>query len=112
MLLNEGLPVKRYTRRVKVLPGGGVATTLPGALCESLASLLAPTAQEARSMLLEIRERHSLSRPLLASFMGTSRHTIRCWEKGLREPSGPSKRLIQMVHKRLVSEVTGDCFIL
>ena len=112
MLINEGLPVKRYTRRVKVLPDRGVATTLPGALCESLASLLAPTAQEARSMLHEIRERHSLSRPLLASFMGTSRHTIRCWEKGLREPSGPSKRLIQMVHKRLVSEVTRDCFIL
>ena len=112
MLINEGLPVKRYTRRVKVLPDSGVATTLPGALCESLASLLAPTAQEVRSMLYEIRERHSLSRPLLASFMGTSRHTIRCWEKGLREPSGPSKRLIQMVHKRLVSEVTGDCFIL
>jgi len=56
MLINEGLPVKRYTRRVKVLPNSGVATTLPGALCESLASLLAPTAQEARSMLHEIRK--------------------------------------------------------
>ena len=112
MLLNEGLPVKRYTRRVKVLPGGGVATTLPGALCESLASLLTPTAQEVRSMLFEMRERHSLSRPLLAAFLGTSRHTIRCWEKGLREPSGPSKRLIQMVHQRLMSEGTENCFVL
>ena len=82
MLLNEGLPVKRYTRRVKVLPNGGVATTVPGALCESLASLLAPTAQEVRSMLYEIRERHSLSRPLLASFMGTSRHNHPLLGKG------------------------------
>ena len=112
MLLNEGLPVKHYIRRVKVLPDRGVATTLPGALCESLASLLAPTAQEARSMLLEMRERHSLSRPLLAAFLGTSRHTIRCWERGLRDPSGPSKRLIQMVHQRLMSEGTENCFVL
>ena len=42
MLINEGLPVKRYTRRVKVLPDRGVATTVPGTLCESLVSLLAP----------------------------------------------------------------------
>ena len=89
MLLNEGLPVKRYTRRVKVLPNGGVATTVPGALCESLASLLAPTAQEVRSMLYEIRERHSLSRPLLASFMGTSRHTSVAGKRGLESLLGP-----------------------
>jgi DNA-binding XRE family transcriptional regulator len=109
---DKRLCAQRYSRKVKVMPNGGVATTVPGALCESLASLLAPTAQEVRSMLYEIRERHSLSRPLLASFMGTSRHTIRCWEKGLREPSGPSKRLIQMVHKQLVSGFPGNCFVL
>ena len=109
---DKRLCAQRYSRKVKVMPNGGVATTVPGALCESLASLLAPTAQEVRSMLLEMRERHSLSRPLLASFMGTSRHTIRCWEKGLREPSGPSKRLIQMVHKQLVSGFPGNCFVL
>jgi DNA-binding XRE family transcriptional regulator len=109
---DKRLCAQRYSRKVKVMPNGGVATTVPGALCESLASLLAPTTQEVRSMLYEIRERHSLSRPLLASFMGTSRHTIRCWEKGLREPSGPSKRLIQMVHKQLVSGFPGNCFVL
>lgn len=109
---DKRLCAQRYSRKVKVMPNGGVATTVPGTLCESLASLLAPTAQEARLMLHEMRERHSLSRPLLAAFLGTSRHTIRCWEKGLREPSGPSKRLIQMVHQRLVSEGTENCFVL
>ena len=83
-----------------------------GHLCEGLSSLFQPRSEEVRLQLIELRRRYSLSRAHLAAFMGTSRHTVRSWEKGLREPSGPSKRLIQMVYQRMTSEATGNCFIL
>ena len=101
-----------YIRKLKKLENESFATTLPGELCESLSLMFMPTAQEVRSMLLELRSRYSLSRPLLAAFLGTSRSTVRSWEKGLREPSGPAKRLVQMVYQRMTSEMTGNCFIL
>ena len=101
-----------YIRKLKKLENGSFATTLPGGLCESLSLMLTPSAQEIRSMLLELRSRYLISRPLLAAFLGTSRKTVVSWEKGLREPSGPAKRLIQMVYQRITSEMTGNCFIL
>ena len=83
-----------------------------GQFFEGLSDLFQPSSEQVRLQLIELRRRYSLSRAHLAAFMGTSRHTIRSWEKGLREPSGPSKRLIQMVYLRMTSEVTGNCFIL
>ena len=83
-----------------------------GQFFEGLSDLFQPSPKQVRLQLIELRRRYSLSRAHLAAFMGTSRHTIRSWEKGLRDPSGPSKRLIQMVYLRMTSDVTGNCFIL
>ena len=77
-----------------------------------LSDLFQPIPEQVRLQLIELRRQYSLSSAHLAGFVGTSRHTVRSWEKGLRKPSGPSKRLIQMVYQRMTSEVTGNCFIL
>ena len=83
-----------------------------GQFFEGLSDLFQPSPEQVRLQLIELRRRYSLFRAHLAAFVGTSRHTVRSWEKGLRKPSGPSRRLIQMVYQRMTSEVTGNCFIL
>jgi transcriptional regulator with XRE-family HTH domain len=61
------------------------------------AALLVPTPEESRSSLLRIRKSFRLSRAQLAIALGVGFDTLRRWESGERAPSGPARRLIQIV---------------
>jgi transcriptional regulator with XRE-family HTH domain len=72
-----------------VLPAGK-------SLCKA-AALFLPTPAESRSRLLGIRREFRLSRAQLAVVLGVGFDTLRRWESGERAPSGPARRLIQIV---------------
>jgi DNA-binding transcriptional regulator YiaG len=71
----------------------------PGRLWESLKNDLAPTVSEVREMLIRQRRELRWSRSTQAGFLGVSRHVIRRWETGERNPSGAARRLIWLVNK-------------
>jgi transcriptional regulator with XRE-family HTH domain len=85
-----------------VLPAGN---SLRGA-----AALLVPTPEESRSSLLRIRKNFRLSRAQLAVALGVGFDTLRRWESGERVPSGPARRLIQIVADIFFSDepLSGD----
>ncbi len=64
------------------------------ALC--LAPIPAYNSEDIRSM----REKLKLSQTVLASVLNTSVSTIRKWEQGDKLPSGPSLKLLNLLHRK------------
>lgn len=64
---------------------------------------LAPSAQQCRKMLCEIREHLRLPSERIASLLGVPLGTLRTWLGGERNPSGAAKRLIWTLHCALFS---------
>lgn len=54
------------------------------------------TSEEIRSM----REKLKLSQTVLASVLNTSVSTIRKWEQGDKQPSGPSLKLLSLLDRK------------
>ena len=47
-----------------------------------------------------LRERLQLSQTVLASVLNTSASTVRKWEAGDKQPSGPSQRLLDIIERK------------
>ena len=47
-----------------------------------------------------LRERLSLSQTVLADVLGASPSTVRKWEAGAKRPSGPSRRLLDILDRK------------
>ncbi len=50
--------------------------------------------------IIKIRKRYKLSQAALAKLFNISKSTIQKWEQGLKSPSGPSKKLIELIDKK------------
>ena len=69
----------------------------PGDCYERLARGFAPSPEEVRLMLLQLRSNLHWPRSTLAAFLGVSRDVVRRWETGERRPSGAARRLIWLL---------------
>ncbi len=47
----------------------------------------------------ELRSRTKLSQPDFASLLGVELSTLRNWEQGRREPTGPARQLLRAIEK-------------
>ncbi len=47
-----------------------------------------------------LRERLQLSQAVLASVLNTSASTVRKWEVGDKRPSGPSRKLLDLIERK------------
>lgn len=50
--------------------------------------------------IVALRKRHHLSQAVLASVLNTSVSTIRQWEIGVKRPSGPSLKLLDLLDRK------------
>lgn len=80
-LVDQGLPI----------------VSIPGDTYEMLERGFAPTADEVRRQLIELRQELRWPRSMLAAFLGVSRSVLRRWETGERRPSGAARRLIWLL---------------
>nr|CRH06490.1 Conserved protein of unknown function. Containing helix-turn-helix domain. Putative transcriptional regulator [Candidatus Magnetococcus massalia] len=47
-----------------------------------------------------LRDRYNLSQSVLASILNTSLSTVRQWEIGKKHPSGPSRKLLDLLERK------------
>jgi len=47
-----------------------------------------------------IRERENVSQPVFALYLAVSKNLVSDWERGIKKPAGPTKRLLSIVEKR------------
>lgn len=76
---------------------GEPVAALPGDTYEMLERGLAPTAEEVRATLTQLRQKLRWSRPIMSAFLGVDRGVLRSWEVGDRNPSGAARRLIWLL---------------
>jgi hypothetical protein len=70
-------------------------------MVEGLAKLNAPSPEDVRRMLAEIRQRCPLPRAAIAAHLGIPAGTLRRWEDGTRVPTLASRRLIEIHHRTM-----------
>lgn len=61
---------------------------------------IAPPPAYTKSSIVAIRERMGVSQPIFASVLNVSTATVRGWEQGVREPEGPSLRLLELAERQ------------
>lgn len=64
------------------------------------ALLLKPVRRYEGKQIRELRRRVRLSQTVLASLLNTSASTVRKWEIGEKNPSGPSLKLLDMLDRK------------
>jgi putative transcriptional regulator len=47
-----------------------------------------------------IRECENVSQPIFARYLAVSKNLVCDWERGIKKPAGPSRRLLSIVEKR------------
>jgi len=47
-----------------------------------------------------IRERENVSQPVFARYLPVSKNLVSDWERGIKKPGGPTKRLLSIIEKR------------
>lgn len=82
---------------VGTIDAGLPIMSIPGDTYQVLERSHAITADEARTILLTIRERLRWSRAMMSAFLGVSQLVLRRWETGERKPSGAARRLIWLI---------------
>jgi putative transcriptional regulator len=58
---------------------------------------LAPIPRYSRTKIRALRQRHRISQAALATVLNTSLSTVRQWEIGAKQPSGPSLKLLDLL---------------
>ena len=53
-----------------------------------------------KTKIRSLRERHHISQAVLASILNTSLSTVRQWEIGEKNPSGPSLKLLDLLDRK------------
>jgi len=61
---------------------------------------LAPIPLYSRKKIRALRHRHRLSQAVPATVLNTSLSTVRQWEIGAKQPSGPSLKLLDLLDRR------------
>ena len=61
---------------------------------------LQPVPEYSSDMIRALRDRYKLSQAVLASVLNTSLSTVRQWEIGEKHPSGPSKKLLNLLERK------------
>lgn len=61
---------------------------------------LAPIRPYEAASIRALRRRHRLSQAVLAAMLNTSLSTVRQWELGLKSPSGPSLKLLDLLDRK------------
>ena len=59
------------------------------------------------SEIRNIRMENNLTQNLLAKFLCVSKKTIEAWESGRNTPSGPSKRLLELLAQKVVTPIVS-----
>lgn len=55
--------------------------------------------KRSKSQILGIRKRLNVSQAVIARALNVSAKTIQAWEQGIREPSGPALKLLELVDR-------------
>jgi len=61
---------------------------------------LTPVPDYSSEAIKEVRGRYKISQAVLASVLNTSLSTVRQWEIGLKHPSGPSAKLLDLLDRK------------
>ncbi|MGH7815750.1 MAG: helix-turn-helix domain-containing protein [Candidatus Binatia bacterium] len=61
---------------------------------------LAPIRRYSRYKIRSLRKRHRISQAVLATILNTSLSTVRQWEIGAKQPSGPSLKLLDLLDRK------------
>jgi putative transcriptional regulator len=61
---------------------------------------LEPIPTYSRAKIRALRARHKLSQAVLATVLNTSLSTVRQWEIGDKQPSGPSLKLLSLLDRK------------
>ena len=66
---------------------------------------LPPVKKMTARQIRRIRIRNKVSQPVFAAYLNLSASTVQKWERGDKEPSGPSLKLLNIVSKKGLSAV-------
>lgn len=58
-----------------------------------------PPPQYTAARIAEVRSRIGASQPVFAGMLNVSASTVRAWERGAREPDGPTLRLLEVAEE-------------
>lgn len=61
---------------------------------------LSPVEPYDKDQIVALRNRCNISQAVLASVLNTSLSTVRQWEAGLKRPSGPSLKLLNLLNRK------------
>lgn len=61
---------------------------------------LKPVEPYSKEQIVALRTRFNISQAVLASLLNTSLSTVRQWEAGLKQPSGPSLKLLNLLNNK------------
>ena len=61
---------------------------------------LAPIAPYDKERIVALRQRCQISQAVLAALLNASLSTVRQWEAGLKRPSGPSLKLLDLLDRK------------
>ncbi|NVE00530.1 DNA-binding transcriptional regulator [Massilia sp. BJB1822] len=71
------------------------------------ASCLMPAPAFTPKKIAAIRKSAGMSQPVFAMHLGTSKSTIAKWESGEKSPSGPSRKLLEVVARHGIGILTS-----
>ncbi len=61
---------------------------------------LPPVDKLSARQIKQVREKAKVSQPVFAAYLNLTASTVRQWESGDKEPSGPSLKLLNIVRKK------------
>lgn len=68
---------------------------------------LSPLPNYTGQQIRKIRERENVSQPIFAHYLAVSKNLVSDWERGIKKPAGPTKRLLSIVEKRGLSALVS-----
>jgi putative transcriptional regulator len=57
------------------------------------------------SEIRNLRERENMSQPIFAHYINVSKNVISDWERGVKKPSGPALRLLNLIRKNGIQAI-------
>lgn len=64
------------------------------------AACLAPLPVYTGKQIKELRERENVSQPVFARYLAVSKNLVSDWERGVKKPAGPTRRLLAVIEKK------------
>lgn len=67
---------------------------------------LAPLPNYTGQQIRAIRERENVSQPVFAHYLAVSKNLVSDWERDIKKPAGPTRRLLSIVERRGLAALT------